>query len=103
MTAPRISPRDWTSVAAGPGSRGSSVWKPVALRVVEVDDDLGPAVGDPDADADAIVFGVHQVDVMAATPAFCLEILLRVDHQWHDVHALRTADVLGPPVAVITR
>ena len=57
----RITPPSWP--LGGARARGPMVPR---LGVVEVDDQPDAAVRDPDADADAVVLRVHQVDVVAA-------------------------------------
>src|SRR5258706_14827468 len=71
-------------------------------RLIEVDDEPDPAARDPHADSDAVVLGVHQVDVMAAAVRLlALEEEMRAEDGGRWI-AGATAEVLGPDVARVT-
>src|SRR5712671_865973 len=73
-----------------------------STRVIEVDDEPDAAARDPHADTDAVVLGVHQVDVMAAAVRLlALEEEMRAEDRGRWV-AGPTAEVLGPDVARVT-
>src|SRR5258705_1035462 len=75
----------------------------VRSGVVEVDHEADPARVHPDADPDAIVGAVHQVDVVAArVRLLALEEEVRTEHGGIRV-ARSTAEVLRPPVARVAR
>src|SRR4051794_19846491 len=85
-------------------ARAPQVTSPMVLSgVVEVDDEADSAAGRPDADPDAVVFRIHQVDVVAAVVrALALEEEVRREDRGPRI-AGPTAEVLRPPIARVAR